>query len=136
MKQVRARLFLSDSHPALAIYDSFKAQFTPRVLNILDTNNIYVVGVPPNCTSHLQPMDLSVNKSLKDSLRRSFQNWYASQIHLQLADGGNHEPVDFRLSILKPLSAQWFIDAFMHVEGNPDIVKNGFLEAGIIEKLK
>ena len=81
-------------------------------------------------------MDLSVNKSLKDSLRQSFQKWYASQIHLQLANGGKHEPVDFRLGILKPLSARWFMDAFSHVQANPDVVKNGFVEAGIPEKLK
>ena len=68
-----------------------------------------------NCTSHLQPMDLSINKSLKDSLRHSFQEWYA---RLQLANnnGGNHEPVDFQISILKPLSAGCFMDAFSHVE--------------------
>ena len=104
VKETRSKLVLGNSHPALAIYDSFKAQFTPRILSILDSNNIYIVGIPPNCTSQLQPMDLSVNKSLKDSLRQSFQEWYA-QVHLQLANEGNHEPVDFRLSILKPLSA-------------------------------
>ena len=136
VEQIRAKLALANSHPALTIYDSFKAQFTLRVLNMLGSNNIYIVGVPPNCTSQLQPMDLSVNKSLKDSLRRSFQEWYASQIHLQLANGGNHEPIDFRLSILKPLSARWFMDAFSHVQANPDVVKNGFVEAEITEKLK
>ena len=73
VKQVRARPTLSNSHPALAIYDHFKAQFILRILNILDTNNTYVVGVPLNYTSHLQPINLSVNKSLKDSLRRCFQ---------------------------------------------------------------
>ena len=61
-------------------------------------------------------MNLSVNKSLKDILRQSFQEWYASQIHLQLANGGIHEPVDFCLGILKPLSTQWFMDAFSHVQ--------------------
>ena len=69
VEQIHAKLAVANSHPALAIYDSFKAQFTPWVLNMLDSNNIYIVGVPPNCTSQLQPMDLSVNKSLKDSLR-------------------------------------------------------------------
>ena len=38
--------------------------------------------------------------------------------------------------LLKPLSARWFMDAFSHVQANPDIVKNGFVEAGITEKLK
>ena len=70
-------------------------------------------------------MDLSINKSLKDSLKHSFQEWYASQVRLQLAsyNGDNHEPVDFQLSILKPLSAGWFIWMHFHMLS--------FVEAGI-----
>ena len=44
---------------------------------------------------------------------------------------GNHEPVDLRLSVLKPLGAKWFITAFLHIRANPSIIKNGFLKAGI-----
>ena len=40
-----------------------------------------------------------------------------------------------QLIILKPLSAQWFMDAFSHVQANPDIDKKVFLEAAITDEL-
>ena len=50
------------------------------VHSLLDSNHVYVVRVPPNCTGHLQPMDLAVNKSVKDFLRKKFQVWYSEQV--------------------------------------------------------
>ena len=38
------------------------------------------VFVPANCTGELQPMDLSVNKSVKDFLKVQFQEWYAAEV--------------------------------------------------------
>ena len=67
------KLQLSDTFPALVLFDHFKAQLTDHVLDILDSNNILVVDVPANCTDHLQPLDVSVNKSIKHHLRDSFQ---------------------------------------------------------------
>ena len=121
-------LQLSPSHAALVIIDHFKGQFTDKILDVLELNNIMVVDVPANCTGKLQPMDLSVNKPIKDHMRSSFHKWYAHQVKSQ---NGNHEPVDLRLSLLKPLGARWFIDAFSHIQANPSIIKNGFLKAGI-----
>ena len=39
------------------------------------------VLVPSNCTDLLQPLDLSVNKPLKDHLRSCFQSWYSEQVN-------------------------------------------------------
>ena len=58
---------------ALVIFDEFKGQVTDDVYNMLDSNNIQVVKVLPNCTDRLQPMDLSINKPVKDFLRDKFQ---------------------------------------------------------------
>ena len=69
----RKDLKLHPTHPALVIYDEFKGQLTPAVFTLLEENDILVVKVPPNCTDRLQPMDLSVNKAVKDFLRRKFQ---------------------------------------------------------------
>ena len=33
--------------------------------------------VPPNCTGKLPPMDLTVQKVIKNKLKYSFQAWYA-----------------------------------------------------------
>ena len=109
---------------------------TERIHDILEDNNIYIVDVPANCTDRLQPMDLSVNKSIKEHLKSSFQLWYANQVSIQLDQGGVRKPIDLRLSVVKPLGAQWFMNAFAHVKNHCDIIKNGFHEAGITDMLQ
>ena len=58
----------------LAIFDIFNGQMTEEVFSMLEENNIHVVKVPANCSDRLQHMDLSVNKSVKESMR---SKWYA-----------------------------------------------------------
>jgi len=62
----REYLKLQPSHVALAIYDECKGQLTPAIISLFEANNIIVVKVPANCTDRLQPMDLSVNKAVKN----------------------------------------------------------------------
>ena len=40
-------------------------------------------------------------------------------------------PVDFRLSVVKPPSAKWFVLLSDYFKANPDIIKKGFKGAGI-----
>ena len=61
----REDLRLPCDHHALVIYDKFKGQCTPAILQLLEENNIDVVFVPANCTDRLQPLDVSVNKAAK-----------------------------------------------------------------------
>ena len=80
VQRKRKDLKVAPNHPALAIYDEFKGQLTPSIFSLLDSNHIFVVKVPPNCTDCLQPMDLSVNKAVKEFLRKKFQQWYSSEV--------------------------------------------------------
>ena len=64
IQKTRSKLSLEDNHPALVIYDRFKAQCTDRIMSMLDSNNIRIVIVP----DRLQPLDFSVNKSAKEFL--------------------------------------------------------------------
>ena len=75
---------MQDDHPALVIYDEFKGQLTDAVHSLLDSNHVYVIKVPPNYTGRLQPMDLAVNKSVKDFLCKKFQVWYSEQVEKNL----------------------------------------------------
>ena len=88
--------------------------------------------VPANCTDRLQPLDISVNKSIKVFLRQEFQNWYSDRLCAQLQGGeSNPEPIDLKLSSVKPLGAQWMIKAHDHIRSHPEIVVNGFKGSGI-----
>ena len=107
LHQKRQQLDLEGDHPALVI---FNGQCTARggTQNI-DDNPIEHVVVPANCTDQLQPLDLSVNKPVKEFLRRKFQEWFADQIAAHLEDDTqqvNNEQVDIRLSIM---GAHWLV---------------------------
>lgn len=127
----RRSLGLATDYPALIIFDNFKAQCTPAVLTQLDQNNFNVVLVPPNCTDRLQPLDVSVNKAVKNQLRAEFQGWYARQVCQQRQEGQERKPIDLKMSAIKPLSAGWIVSACNYVKNNPTIIINGFKETGI-----
>ena len=53
---------------------------------------------------------------------------------MQLKEGKN-KTVDLRLSVLKPLGAEWLNLIHKYIQENPTIVKNGFKAAGNLECL-
>ena len=69
---------------ALCIFDVFRAQMGEDFLDFLFENNIKVVYVPACCTDRLQPLNVSVQKAVKNRLRQSFEDWYADEIVKQL----------------------------------------------------
>ena len=69
------------------MFDNFSAQTTVRIIKLLDDNHVRIVMVPPNCTDRLQPLDVSVNKAVKNFLRQQFENCYATQVCQQLKSG-------------------------------------------------
>ena len=78
------------------------------MIKLLEDNHVRMAMVPPNCTDCLQPLDVSVNKAVKIFLHQEFENWYANQVCEQLRKGPcDDNPIDSRLSIIKPLGAQW-----------------------------
>jgi len=79
VEETRKRLKLATDHRTLCIFDNFKEQCTDRILKLLEDNNIDTVFVPANCTGQLQPMNLSVNKSVKEFMRSRFEEWYATE---------------------------------------------------------
>ena len=132
----RKELKLSHDHRALVIYDRFKGQCTLDIMELLEQNNIDVVFVLANCTDRLQPLDVSVNKAAKNFLRGQFQKWYSSQVCQQLQNSeAEKEPIDLRLSVVKPLGAKWLVDMYDYFKSQPDIIKNGFKGAGITDYL-
>ena len=137
IQEKRNDLGLPVSYPALVIFDEFTGQTTDEALGLLQENNILYVIVPPNTTDRLQPLDLSVNKAAKEFLRSQFQAWYASKISSQVkASSSSITPVDLRLSVMKPIGAQWMVKLYHYFKSKPEIITNGFKAAGIISILE
>ena len=65
-------LDLPTTFHALVLFDVFKGQTTESVYKPLESNSIYAVSIPANCTDRLQPMDLSVSRSIKEFLKNKF----------------------------------------------------------------
>ena len=121
-------------HPALAIFDVFRGQRTERFLSTLKEHHIEVIFVPANCTDHLEPLDLSINKPFKDQIKSKFVDWYASEVKKQLENGVPLEQVkvDMSMSKIKVISANWILAAIDYITNNPCICVNGFRAAGLI----
>ena len=117
--------------------DVFKAHRCEEVLQKLEECNVAVVFVPANCTDQLQPLDLSVNKPLKSSMRKCFVNWYSARVAEQMNSETSVSNININLamSLVKPLSANWFIESFDYIKSSPEIILNGFKAAGILDIL-
>ena len=127
IEQKRHELALGPQYP-----DRFNCQCTENIFSQLEVNNICLVVVPANCTDRLQPLDVSVNKSAKEYLRRRFQHWYSDKVCKQMAEGEEVTSIDLCMSTVKPLGAEWLIGLYDFMKSRPDTITNGFKEAGII----
>ena len=78
--QKRIDLKLEPTRPAAAIFDNFRGQTTAGILSHLRSHHIVPIQLPANCTDKLQPLDISVNKPMKDHLKNKFQQWYAQEV--------------------------------------------------------
>ena len=75
LEKKRQELRLDVNHPALVIFDRFRGQCTESILELLEAKHVFVAVVPAHCTDRLQPLDISVNKAVKEFLRSQFQEW-------------------------------------------------------------
>ena len=116
------------------MFDGFKGQTTDSISQLLHDNHIVFVLIPANCMDKLQPLDLSINKPLKDELKRSFQSWYAEQVRKQLEEVPvSRVAVDVGLTVVKTPSANWIISAWRSIQQRPQLAINGFREAGLLD---
>ena len=100
--QKRKALKLEASYPAITIFDGFKGQTTNDIRALLNSHNIIPMQLPPNCTDKLKPLDISINKLMKDHLKTKFQQWYTNEVRKQLETIPiNQVKVDVSLSIVK-----------------------------------
>ena len=134
LSQNRETLKLAKTHPAVAIFDCFKGQTTLGILTLLERHNIIPIHIPANCTDKLQPLDVLINKPLKDKMKRRFQTWYAAEVKKQLNDNIPIEQVKVEMpaSIIKNESANWMMSAWQALQKRPEVAINGFRKAGIL----
>ena len=118
--------------PCHNIFDRLKANIhLIRILSLFDSHHINLVIVPSNCTDQLQPLDIIVNKAVKEHLRKQFNNWYSSQVSKQINNGAKLQTTDLSMSVVKPLGATWMMNTSKYIKANPSIIINRYKGAGI-----
>ena len=94
------------------------------------------IQLPANCTDKLQPLDISVNKPMKDHLKSKFQQWYAQEVKKQLETVPfGQVKVDVGLQVIKSPSANWIISGWQTLEKRAEVAVNGFRKAGILDAI-
>ena len=132
-RRIKQKSSLADTQKCLLIWDVFRAHRTEAVLQKLAEEGIVCVFVPANCTSELQPMDLSFNKPFKEHMKSKFTMWYSSQVVTHLQGGGSIDNIKLSLNMsrIKPLSTNWILSAADYLKNSPSIIVNGFTKARI-----
>ena len=127
----RVELKLAGTQKALVVWDVFKGQMTEAVKKKLSFYNIELVAVPTNITHFFQTLDLTVNGSAKKYMSKQFIIYYSSAVKQQLESGKQLEDidVDFRLTVMKPLHAQWLVDMFnfFTIQKGAEIIIKGWM---------
>ena len=133
----KANLKLESSHPALVLFDCFRGRTTEEIKAMLLKNNIISIQIPPNCTYKLQPLDVSINKPMKDELRGKFHVWYASEVEKQMKEVPVEKvKVDVSMSNIKGRSTNWIISSWQALQSRPEIAINGFRKTGILPAIE
>ncbi len=60
----------------ILIVDAFAAHITPAVKDFIKKRNVKYVIIPGGLTHLLQPLDVCLNKPIKDSLRIQYEDWF------------------------------------------------------------
>ena len=136
------RKTLPRSQKCLLVWDAFKAQSTPKVMDTQSSYGIESLMVPKNIIHLLQPLDLTTNVSFKKYEKRAFSEYFTSCIMEALTNNPDRDAttikVDFRLSTFKPRHAKVMTDMYQHLksEKGKEIIKAGWRASGITDILK
>lgn len=136
VKSTRKRLGIKATSKALLLWDVFRGHQDDEARAILKRNNIELVYIPPNCTDQLQPHDQLVNKEFKGALKKEFQKWYADSILDKMSEKSDDESVvssiNLKLSVLKPVHAQWLVRAIDSITARKELLVKSFETTGIL----
>jgi hypothetical protein len=85
--------------------------------------NIIILFVPGNCTSIFQPLDVGIQRILKQSLQRSCHRDMVEDLMAQLESNPDGDIMfDNSIGMLRDCALGWLVDAY-HVINNEDVIK-------------
>ena len=64
----------------ILVMDQFSGRKDSELLDYLRIKDVSVVWVPSGCTGLLQPLDVAINKSFKDAIRKYYNEWLSEAL--------------------------------------------------------
>ena len=104
------------------VWDSFKCHINEKIKETLKKMNTVMGVIPGDCTKSLQPLDVSINKLFKKTLRELYDKWYRKG-EFEYTKGGVVKPPNYVLQI------QWIVHAWTKI--GSEIIKKSFETCGI-----
>ena len=94
------------------IMDVFCAQMTTPVTDKLKESHTKYVRVSANMINLFQPVDLTVNRTVKILIKRKLTEWHSLQVTKQLDSGKSCGEIEVKLllSTFKPLHTSWVFE--------------------------
>ncbi|CAI7827898.1 unnamed protein product [Closterium sp. NIES-54] len=108
----------------MLVLDSYRGHLTKEVKARFAALTIVPAVILAGCTADVQPLDVSVNKSFKESVRQQYQSWFEADgmNTLTPADERGHKPPS-------EVVLKWISWAWKAVPA--DLIKISFLTCGI-----
>lgn len=118
--------------PSLLILDRCKAHLEDSVKDAFQKCNTTTILIPGGCTSVVQPLDVSLNKPIKDHLR---SQWTGYMIKKSEESEQQETPLEKIPPPSKQLICEWLEVAVSKLSSNPVVVKKSFQVTGISNAL-
>ena len=119
---------------SLLVLDSFKAHGTDSTAKEFKAKNTVTTIIPGCCTSKIQPLDVSINRPFKDSLRRSWCEYIQSMV--QVRESTDSMPLEKIPKFTKQQVVDWVVKAWRELQKRQKlIVKSFFKVYGISSRL-
>ncbi|CAI7917791.1 unnamed protein product [Closterium sp. NIES-54] len=112
---------------SMVVLDSYRCHLTEAIKEKFRELNCVSAIIPSSWTAEVHPLDVSINKSFKASLRQQYQKWFQEEGQEQLTRAGN---------LKKPppeVVVRWISRAWKAVPA--DLIKRAFLTCGISNAL-
>ena len=116
------------NRPALLILDEFKAHFTSMVTESFEANKIEHHVIPGGYTSALQPLDVSLNKPLKDRYRQYWAKWFADVNSQTMTDGGNRKKPAYEVVM------NWMSECHKDIAKQQTMISRSFSTTGLYHR--
>ncbi|CAI7857767.1 unnamed protein product [Closterium sp. NIES-54] len=113
--------FRRHARSSMVVLDSYRGHLIEAVKEKFRELNCVPAIIPSGCTAEVQPLDASINKSFKASVRQQYQKWFQEEGQEQLTRAGT---VATRVPILLKGSWNLCLGAEEMSQGSGDATEN------------